>query len=157
MNLEFSNIFMPDNGRVYRSTQFLMIAHIISLRGNCHRGKNGAIITQDNRIVSTGYNGPLGKGDCLKLGCDLSKGCEKSVHAERNAIYFASRFGIKLEGGILFSTSAPCFECAQAIIQAGIKSVYYSHDYRNADGLNELSNNKVYHSKLIVFSVISKD
>ena len=44
-----------------------------------------------------------------------------SVHAERNVIYQAARLGIKTEGLTMICPWAACTDCAQGIIQAGIK------------------------------------
>ena len=46
-------------------------------------------------------------------------------HAERNAVFYAARHGIKLEGTILCvnCNPVPCTECARAVIQSGIKMI----------------------------------
>ncbi len=44
-----------------------------------------------------------------------------SVHAERNVIFQAARLGIKTKGLTMVCPWAACSDCAQAIIQAGIK------------------------------------
>lgn len=46
-----------------------------------------------------------------------------SVHAERNLIYSAARLGIKTNGLIMVCPWATCTECAQSIIQSGIKTL----------------------------------
>ena len=48
---------------------FINIAKAVSARATCLRRKYGAIITKENVIVSTGYNGaPSGMKDCLEVG-----------------------------------------------------------------------------------------
>lgn len=80
----------------------------------------GAVLVQDRRVVSTGYNGrPTGAFDNHRVG----KYQLDEVHAEINAIAFAARFGISTEGATIYVTVAPCVHCAKAIIQAGIKHV----------------------------------
>lgn len=44
-----------------------------------------------------------------------------SVHAERNVIYKAAKLGLKTKGLTMVCPWATCSDCAQAIIQAGIK------------------------------------
>lgn len=44
-----------------------------------------------------------------------------SVHAERNVLYQAARLGIKTKGLTMVCPWAACSDCAQAIIQTGIK------------------------------------
>jgi deoxycytidylate deaminase len=52
------------------------------------------------------------------------------THAERDAIYYASRVGIghMLREATLYTTWTPCVTCAEVIINAGIKRVV-THRY----------------------------
>jgi dCMP deaminase len=59
----------------------------------------------------------------LKQKKDKEKRYKYSVHAERNVIYKAARLGIKTEGLTMVCPWATCSECAQAIMQAGIKKL----------------------------------
>lgn len=132
--------------RILRTELYLSMAKLMSMRSTCQRGSNGVIITLDNRIIASGYNNPLpGSADCKELGCDLTQKCQHSVHAEANAIYFAARYGIALQGATLYCTSSPCFNCAQAIVQSGIKTVIYKEDYLTDEGkgLKELTKHNV--------------
>lgn len=117
------------------------IAEVISHRGTCKRAQVGCVITQENRIVSTGYNGPIGEG--LGCKCDVSKTCDIAVHAEANAIAFAAREGISLKGSIMYCMTEPCINCAMLIIQSGIVEVHYENLYRNQDGSILLMQNGV--------------
>lgn len=92
------------------------------------------IVGDDNRILSTGYNGfPKGCSDEeFPWNRDASKGETKYnfvVHAELNAILNAG--GKSLVGARIFVSLFPCHECAKAIIQAGIKEVVYLSDKYN--------------------------
>jgi dCMP deaminase len=113
----------------------MAIAHIIAMRGSCRRAKVGCVITRDHRIISTGYNGSLLYKKCLE--CDISKKCKDAVHAEANAIAFAAKEGIRLNGATLYCTHAPCYECAKLIHQVGIKDVIYEELYETdkAEGI----------------------
>jgi len=134
MNIQFEYDLAGKN-RPSRDAQYLMIADIIGLRGTCLRGKLGCVITQNNRIVSTGYNGSLHGNNYCETTCDTRQPCIDSVHAEANAIAAAARNGIKLEGGTLYCSQTPCYNCAKLIIQAGIKRVVYHTAYRDDSGL----------------------
>jgi len=70
------------------------------------------------------------------------------VHAEANAIYFAAKKGIPLEGASMFVTLSPCINCANAIIQSGIKEVYYLDAYRDSSGLEHLKKHNIKIQKL---------
>ena len=92
------------------------------------------IVSDDNRILSTGYNGfPQGcSDDDFPWNRDQSLGETKYnfvVHAELNAILNAG--GKSLVGSRIFVSLFPCHECAKAIIQAGVKEVVYLSDKYN--------------------------
>ena len=92
------------------------------------------IIDDQNRILSTGYNGfPQGcSDDDFPWNRDESLGETKYlyvVHAELNAILNAG--GKSLVDSRIFVSLFPCHECAKAIIQAGIKEVVYLSDKYN--------------------------
>ena len=92
------------------------------------------IVSDDNRILSTGYNGfPQGcSDDEFPWNRDASTGETKYnfvVHAELNAILNAG--GKSLIGSRIFVSLFPCHECAKAIIQAGVKEVVYLSDKYN--------------------------
>jgi dCMP deaminase len=86
------------------------------------------IVTPDNAVVSTGYNGPV-RGANLKdpwLQEMLQKRPEKywfMEHGERNAIFNASRQGKSLVGCTLYILGMPCTDCCRAICQTGIAKV----------------------------------
>lgn len=52
-----------------------------------------------------------------------------AVHAEVSAILAAAE---RARGGTLYTTTFPCFQCAEKITQVGIKTVYYSEAYPDA-------------------------
>lgn len=87
------------------------------------------IVSSDNIIISTGYNGfPYGCSDD-EYPWDR-EGTETKypyvVHAELNAILNSK--GRSLEGAKIYVSLFPCNECAKAIIQSGIKEVIYLSD-----------------------------
>jgi len=108
---------------------FLKILIATSERSTCPRAVVGAIITKDNKIIATGYNGaPNDMPHCTDVGCAVGEDdhCHRAVHAEINAIIQASGSS---QGGTLYCTHKPCLNCSKAIIQAGIKEVKYIYEY----------------------------
>lgn len=103
---------------------------IVAKRGTCSRAQVGAIIAKDNRIISTGYNGvPSGMKHCVHHRNDNTK-CTKAVHAEMNAILFAAKHGVSVEGCDMYTTLSPCPQiCIPAIINSGIKRVFFPKWY----------------------------
>lgn len=88
----------------------------------------GAVIVGPNlEIRSTGYNGlSRGVSDEDDERFDRASG-EKFFwfeHAERNAIYNAARVGAALSGCTIYINRFPCADCARAIIQSGIGTIY---------------------------------
>jgi dCMP deaminase len=115
------------------------ITELVSKRSTCLRRKVGAVIVQDKRILTTGYNGaPRGLPHCLEMGClreekEVASGerqelC-RGLHAEQNAIVQAALYGISIKGSILYCTTQPCVTCAKMIINAGIKRIIYQKKY----------------------------
>ena len=116
---------------------FLGVAMLAALRSKDPNTQVGAcIVSQDNIIISTGYNGmPMGCSDD-EFPWDRSGEETKYpyvVHAELNAILNAN--GRDLRGSRIYVALFPCNECAKAIIQSGIKEVYYLSDkYKDTMG-----------------------
>ncbi|MBR5611089.1 MAG: dCMP deaminase family protein [Bacteroidales bacterium] len=116
---------------------YLKMAQVWSENSYCVRRKVGALIVKDRMIISDGYNGtPAG----FENVCENELGQTKSyvLHAEANAITKVAKSNNSSEGATLYVTDAPCMECAKLIIQAGIKRVVYSKEYRNTEGLELL-------------------
>ncbi len=118
---------------------FMQIAQVIATRATCLRRNVGAVLVKNKRIISTGYNGTLtGLPHCDRVGCLREKQgipsgqrqelC-RGMHAEANALLFASTYGIDMHNATLYSTNQPCVSCAKMIIQAGIKKVVFEGAY----------------------------
>ncbi len=124
---------------------FIGIAKAVSKRATCLRRRYGAVITKENIIVSTGYNGaPSGMKDCLEVGKCTRKELRiphgeryelcHSVHAEANAIIRASVDELR-DATIYISgtddednecNSEPCMMCKRMILNSKIARVVYS-------------------------------
>jgi len=121
---------------------------------NCQSYKVGSCIVIDNRIIVSGYNGtPQGYINCdefirktltikkwlniedlkdhdselRKIHADFSDKYE--IHSEINNLIWAARKGLPIEGGTLYCTYHPCWNCSKAIIAAKIKRVVYKYEY----------------------------
>ena len=109
---------------------FMGVAMLAARRSKDPSTQVGAcIVSQDNIIISTGYNGmPKGCSDdefpWAREGEDTKY--PYVVHAELNAILNAN--GRDLRGSKLYVALFPCNECAKAIIQSGIRQVYFLSD-----------------------------
>jgi dCMP deaminase len=125
--------------RISREQMLMEWAYTASKRGTCGRLAVGAIIARDSRPISAGYVGPAaGELHCDENLCNISVPCTRTVHAEINALEFARRFGINVEGADMFITDSPCPECAQAITDARIARVFFDREYRVRLGITRL-------------------
>lgn len=110
-------------------------------RSTCDRNQVGVVISRENRIIATGYNGaPAGQPHCIHTGTPLARqtGCLVAIHAEANALAYSARHGVMVQGATLYTTLSPCHACAQMIIAAGLKRVVYDRLYRDRAGLELL-------------------
>ena len=119
---------------------FMAIARLSAMRSKDPNTQVGAcIVSQDNRILSIGYNGtPNGFCDeCFpwdREGDILNTKYIYVVHAERNAILNFRGSRKELENAKIYVDLFPCNECAKEIIQSGIKEVIYLSDkYANTN------------------------
>jgi len=144
-------------GRIDKANYYLDIAQTVLERSTCLRRHYGAIIVNNDEIVSTGYNGaPRGRKNCADLGRCTRQAMRipsgeryelcRSVHAEANAIISASRrevLGATLymvcqdpRTGELIAGSTSCSMCRRLIINAGIQWVVIRDtptEYRTVD------------------------
>lgn len=134
---------------------FMNITEVVKTRSTCRR-QVGAVITKNNKIVSTGYNGvPKGLSHCLENeGClrelnNIPSGTRqefcRAVHAEQNAIVEAAISGKNIKNGTIYVNTYPCSICARMLINAEIKEIVYKSDYED-----DLSKELLKESKIIV-------
>ena len=118
------------------------LAEKLAQRSHCVRAQVGAVLTKETRIVSLGYNGPpAGTHNCDTewpgIGCarDSKGSCSLALHAEQNAILYAAKNNVSMEGTTLYITLSPCIACARVIFTTGIKKVFYKDSYAKYKGL----------------------
>ena len=141
-------------GRISKDEYYLQIAEAVAKRSICIETRRGfgAIIVNNDTIVSTGYAGPA-RG---VVNCNEAGGCTRnvfkqkhndpyehcpSVHAEENAVVNAARHGSKVLEGIMFligvnsdgnlSIGMPCPRCRRILINSGIKKVVTKDEKNN--------------------------
>lgn len=136
---------------------YLDLAEMVSQRSTCLRRHYGAVIVNNDEVISTGYVGaPRGRKNCTDIGRCIREELKvprgeryelcRSVHAEANAIISASRermigaslylTGKDARTGKYIENSNSCSMCKRTIINAGISKVYIrdtKNDYRVID------------------------
>ncbi len=102
---------------------FIEMLEPISKKSKDPRTKVACIfVGKNNEILITGFNGfPIGVKDLPERYNDRNIKYKFVSHAERNAIAFAARNGVALDGSKIYLGWYPCSECTKSIIQAGVK------------------------------------
>ena len=134
---------------------FMQIALLTAQNSHARRSKVGAVMVRDGRIISIGWNGqPAGWSNDCEIEV-LNERQEKElktlptvIHAEVNAVYWCARSGITSDGAIMYLTLSPCAHCALAMVQAGIKEVYYLEEYHDRSGLEVLKQSGIKTKKI---------
>ena len=125
---------------------FMGIALLTAMRSKDPNSQVGAcIVSPENKILSLGYNGmPMGCNDdempWEREGAPLQTKYMYVCHAELNAILNSAHNNLK--GARVYVTLFPCNECAKAIIQSGVKEVYYLSD-KYADTLATMASKRM--------------
>lgn len=124
-----------------KNSVFMEIAVSISKLSTCNFTKVGAVLVnpKNGRIISTGYNGTLpGQIHCEDRPwgqtthdreAHAAFADQHEIHAEINAINNAAKNGQSTEGAYLFSTLAPCMQCAKNVVAAGVEKVFFKDYY----------------------------
>ena len=130
---------------------FIQLVELVGSRGTCDRGRSGAVIVKDKRILATGSVGsPIGLPHCDEVGHEMhtvtledgttSRHCIRTAHAEQNVLANAARFGVAVDGATLYCQMAPCYICAKMIINAGIVRIVCAKDYHASSRSKEIFN-----------------
>ncbi|MEG1988021.1 MAG: deaminase [Oscillibacter sp.] len=130
--------------RISKENYYLDIAETVLERATCLRRVYGAIIVNNDEILSTGYNGaPRGRANCVDMGYCSREAMQvprgeryelcRSVHAEANAIISAARrdivggtiylVGRDAQSGALLPDATSCSMCRRLVINAGLAKV----------------------------------
>lgn len=125
------------------------MAERMALRSRCERRQIGAVVVSvDNAYSVVGYNGPprglvVTRDDRLASTVGCSSWCARSrqepsvasrpdydncvtIHAEANAL-IRSDYS-RIQGGTLYVTSAPCWDCGKLIANSGVVRVFTHMD-----------------------------
>ena len=121
---------------------YMDLAKTLALKSHCVKMQVGAVLTKDTRIISLGYNGPpSGTHNCdtewPDEGCprDSKGGCSLAIHAEQNAVLYAAKNKVSVEGATLYVTLSPCLACAKVVFTAGIKKGIFLKSYARYKGI----------------------
>lgn len=119
--------------------KFMATAREVARRSNCVRRSVGAILVQQGRTISTGWNGVSeAHANCREAGCprciaggDTGSGYETCIciHAEQRAIADAARRGVNTDDSDLYVNLRPCLQCLAIARAAGVRRIYFDENW----------------------------
>ena len=120
----------------------MQAAYVYASLSYCIRRQVGCVIVKDDSIIAIGYNGTNPGEENI---CEDANGVSKPdvVHAEDNALRKLIRSPNNATDSIVFVTTCPCVGCAQRLVAANVKTVYYDTIYRNTEGLDYLEKHDI--------------
>ncbi len=133
---------------MYNRDQYFMEHALVTAKASkCTYFQVGAVIVKNDRIISHGYNGtPSGfPEDCSDHFCGDPTEREAhhifsentTIHAEMNALLWAAREGISIDGSFLYTTLQPCQNCIKSSVAAGIKKIIYLNSYDKSNSYSQ--------------------
>ena len=133
------------------------MAKTISQRSHHPTFQVGSIIvSEDNtQVLSIGYNGSYKGGPNKPVSEE--PGHSGLIHAEINALLKLDYNNPKKKK--MYVTLSPCPDCARAIVNSNIDTVFYANEYRNLEGIEILKSagitaqliNKKYNTDCVIF------
>ena len=114
------------------------VARIYSQLSSAKRLQVGAVIVKDKRVLSIGYNGMPTKwtNECEYEADEYGFNAitkPEVLHAETNAIAKVAKSSESCDGATIYTTTAPCLDCAKLIYQSGIKRVVWNTPHLRSD------------------------
>lgn len=138
---------MTEKRKLQYDQTYMNMAIVLSGLSHANRSKVGClIVSEDNQIISQGFNGmPKGMDnvceDIIEENGETKLVTKREVlHAETNAIAKCAKWCTSTENATLYVTLSPCFDCAKMIIQTEISRVVYYEEYRDLSGIKLLIN-----------------
>ncbi|NGP46004.1 competence protein ComE [Bacillaceae bacterium SIJ1] len=100
-----------------------------SKHSDCQKLKVGAVLVNKRDERTFGSN-KRASSICKAIEkCEVGGHCRQTLHAEMKCLITAAREGISTRDALLYVTHYPCPDCLKAIRAAGIRKIYYKHEY----------------------------
>lgn len=120
----FLNKFI-EKGKPDWDTYFLWMAKLVSTRSIDPSTKHGCIIVDNfNRILSTGYNGPIKHVDDSHIPIERPDKYYYFAHSEENAIIFCQS---SMYASKVYITGRPCARCTRMMIQKDVSKIIHGN------------------------------
>jgi dCMP deaminase len=120
------NLYASLSSRPKWDEYYLAMAFVVAQRSFDPSSKCGTVIvSKDNRVLSTGYNGPIkGSVDSQIPLTRPQKYCHM-IHGEENALLAYSGSFQDIQGSTAYVTGRPCHKCLRMMLQKGITRIVY--------------------------------
>jgi dCMP deaminase len=114
------------NNRPSWDEYYLTMAFVVAQRSFDPSSKCGCVIvSKDNRVLSTGYNGPLKKSIDSHIPLTRPEKYFHMIHGEENALLAYSGSAQDIQDGTAYITGRPCHRCLRDLLQKGITRIVY--------------------------------
>jgi len=105
---------------------YLTMAFVVAQRSIDPNTRCGCVIvSKDNRVLATGYNGPIKQSDDKKIPMTRPEKYAHFIHSEENALLAYSGSTQDISGATAYVTGRPCHRCLRDLIQKGITHIIY--------------------------------
>jgi len=120
------NLYSDLSSRPQWDEYYLTMAFIVAQRSFDPSSKCGAVIvSKDNRVLSTGYNGPIKSSNDKEIPLTRPQKYCHMIHGEENSLLAYNGSFQDIQGGTIYVTGRPCHRCLRMILQKGITRIVY--------------------------------
>ena len=126
MKNENKSLYDDLNKRPSWDEYYLTIAYVVAQKSFDPSSKCGTVIvSKENRILSTGYNGPIKGSDDKNIPLTRPEKYCHMIHGEENALLAYSGSYQDIQGATAYVTGRPCHRCLRMMLQKGITTIIY--------------------------------
>lgn len=131
-------------------TSYIKRAMVIAENSPDAQTKVGSILVSKltGSVISEGYNGFVRGANDSVLPKTRPEKYQYIIHAEANLLYNACRNGVRTDSCFIVQTHSPCPECARAVYQAGIDTIYFKNYAAATDQIKVLGDLKLEYTTL---------
>ena len=122
---------------------YIQMTKTVAQLSKAVRKKVGCVLVTPENVMLSSYNGtPSGWDNCCEdvhtsEPFEYLVTREDVIHAELNAINFAAKHGISLDGATLYCSLQPCMQCSKNLPAVGIKRIVFDTFYDRVDNFSD--------------------
>lgn len=105
---------------------YLTMAFVVAQRSFDPSSKcDTIIVSKDNRVLSTGYNGPIKGSKDEQIPLTRPQKYCHMIHGEENSLIAYGGSFQDIQGATAYVTGRPCHRCLRIMLQKGITKIVY--------------------------------